>query len=407
MEPIAVRGLLLRRAVLGILLAAGCPLTVLEVAAALHEGGVTTGALLTKSPSRVVADLLAYQATIGKVSKTGPATFRVVANSMSRSTRQRCLRWRLQVDQLRVALAAEPGGQPGHAATGSPLSDAGDGTGVVEPHSWAPGPPPIEPPPCLGPPLSDAGRQTPVASERGDPTHTAHRECTTASAPVAPTRPTPTRPTPLASERGDPAGTGYSAVGPPGESYPSPMFTVEPATDDDLEVLVEQGAALFREDAGVHDSFIDFTWYEREGRTDFERLIASNDCLVLVARWGATVVGHLVGYLHAASPTRLPVTFANLRSLYVTPGHRRRGVADRLTNEFIGWATARGCAEANVDSYASNEPAQQLYERHGFAVRSTARTRPLQPDQAGGTDWVASSHQAMPDSICSRDTPPA
>lgn len=150
------------------------------------------------------------------------------------------------------------------------------------------------------------------------------------------------------------------------------MFTVEAATADDLDVLVEQGAALFREDAGTYDTFIDFAWSVREGRADFERLIASDDCLVLVAREGETVVAHLVGYTQAASPTRLPVTYANLRSLYVEPDHRRRGAADQLTRAFIEWARAKGCAEAHVDSYARNEPAQRLYERHGFVVRSTA-----------------------------------
>jgi hypothetical protein len=94
------------------------------------------------------------------------------------------------------------------------------------------------------------------------------------------------------------------------------MFIVDPATIDDLDVLVAQGAALFREDAGTHDAHIDFTWSEREGRADFERLIGSDDCLVLVARAGAGIVaGHLVGYTHAAAPTRQPVTYANLRSL--------------------------------------------------------------------------------------------
>ncbi|MDO8364115.1 MAG: GNAT family N-acetyltransferase [Actinomycetota bacterium] len=150
------------------------------------------------------------------------------------------------------------------------------------------------------------------------------------------------------------------------------MFIVGPATVDDIDTLVEQGAALFREDAGAFDTFIDFTWSAREGRADLERLLGSEDCLVLVAR-DDEVIAHLVGYTHVASPTRLPVTYANLRSLYVEPSHRRRGVADQLTRAFVEWARVKGCAEALVDSYAANEPAQRLYERHGFAVRSTAR----------------------------------
>ena len=155
------------------------------------------------------------------------------------------------------------------------------------------------------------------------------------------------------------------------------MFTIVPATTDDLGALVEQGAALFREDAGTYDTFIDFGWSAREGRADFERLIASNDCLVLVARSDIELVAHLVGYTHAASPTRQPVTYANLRSLFVVPANRRAGAADQLIAAFIEWARAKGCAEAHVDSYARNETAQRLYERHGFEVRSVARALAL------------------------------
>ena len=58
-EPLPITGLLLRRAVLGTLLAAGRPLTAREVVDALAVAGATTGSHLTKGPSRVIADLLA------------------------------------------------------------------------------------------------------------------------------------------------------------------------------------------------------------------------------------------------------------------------------------------------------------------------------------------------------------
>ncbi|HQZ36942.1 MAG TPA: hypothetical protein PK020_21125 [Ilumatobacteraceae bacterium] len=87
MEPVAISGLLLRRAVLGIL------------------SGVTTNPLLLKGPSRVIADLLAYQARVGKVRKVGPATFIVISGSISRSTRWRCLHWRDDLERLRARVA--------------------------------------------------------------------------------------------------------------------------------------------------------------------------------------------------------------------------------------------------------------------------------------------------------------
>jgi hypothetical protein len=89
-EPLAITGLLLRRAVLGTLLAAARPLTVREVVEALAAAGATTSPHLSKAPNRVLADLLAHQARIGKVRRVAPGTYAVVPDSMSRSTRRRC-----------------------------------------------------------------------------------------------------------------------------------------------------------------------------------------------------------------------------------------------------------------------------------------------------------------------------
>lgn len=100
-----ITGLLLRRAVLGTLLAAARPMSPAEIAAVLHGAGVTTRPWLTKSPSRVIADLLAHQVRAGRVVKVGPARFAVVPASMSRSTRQRCLRWRQQEARLAAEIA--------------------------------------------------------------------------------------------------------------------------------------------------------------------------------------------------------------------------------------------------------------------------------------------------------------
>lgn len=96
-DPIALRGLLLRRAVLATLLVAARPMSPSEVADSRRRQGVTTMPQLTKGSSRVIADLLAHQVRRGTVVKTGPALFAVVPDSMSRSTRRRCLHWQEQL----------------------------------------------------------------------------------------------------------------------------------------------------------------------------------------------------------------------------------------------------------------------------------------------------------------------
>ena len=164
------------------------------------------------------------------------------------------------------------------------------------------------------------------------------------------------------------------------------MMRIDKASLADLDDLVTLESNLFNEDAAQHDTYIDLAWAERDGRADFERLLESKDSVVMVARIDEQIIGHLVGYTHASSPTRLPVTFAVLRSLYVLPDHRRHGTADLLVSGFLDWARDRGCAEAHVDHYALNKSAQRLYERRGFTVRSTARALDLTTPQAGGRD---------------------
>ena len=150
------------------------------------------------------------------------------------------------------------------------------------------------------------------------------------------------------------------------------MTSVEIANQGDVKSLVELEVLLFTEDAGVHDPHADVTWPQREGAADFQRLLADDNSVVLVARCNGTVVGHVAGYTALSSPTRQPVTFGVLRSMYVRRDARGAGVGQRLTAAFVDWARGQGCVEVHVDSYFENATARRLYERSGFAPRSVA-----------------------------------
>ena len=155
------------------------------------------------------------------------------------------------------------------------------------------------------------------------------------------------------------------------------MIDVGEATSGEIDALVELESALFEEDAGRHDPYADTTWPRREGRQDFENLMASPDGVVLVARRSGVAVGLLAGYAARSSPTRQPVEYAVLRTLYVSAVERRLGAATMLTDRFVAWARGRGCVEAHVDHYAANRAAAQFYERAGFAARSVSRSLQL------------------------------
>ena len=213
MAALQISGLLLRRAVLGSLLAAGRAMSPAELAEELTAAGATTKQHLTKGPSRVIADLLAHQVRIGKVVKVGPALFGVVPSSMSRSTRQRCLRWRRELDQLAVRLR-DWEARHLEEGTASPLSDATD----------------LAPAICIdadtaGSPDSDAVSAGAPSGHRHAPGRAVRARESDASA----TEPALTSDT--ASERGDPPPPRRldraSPFASAGDGHPSPMSGAE------------------------------------------------------------------------------------------------------------------------------------------------------------------------------------
>lgn len=155
------------------------------------------------------------------------------------------------------------------------------------------------------------------------------------------------------------------------------MSGAEAADLADIEQLVALQCGLFREDAAVHDRFVDLRWPVDESAADLGHMLDDPHSRVLVVRRGGIAVGYLAGYIVGAPPTRLPGRHAVLRSLYVQPEHRGAGLAGQLTEAFVSWARDNACVQVGVDCYVANEPARRLYERHGFVPQSIHNVRTL------------------------------
>ena len=147
-------------------------------------------------------------------------------------------------------------------------------------------------------------------------------------------------------------------------------FTISPGTSDDSRHIVASSAALFASDAGRHDpAATNLDWPQQEGAAYYNALMASPDDLVLLARDGHNVAGHLVGRLTGPSSVR-PIRVAVLESVHVYADYRGRGAGGQLVAAFMGWAADKGAQRAVVTAYAANEGAQRFYVRHGFAPQS-------------------------------------
>jgi ribosomal protein S18 acetylase RimI-like enzyme len=151
--------------------------------------------------------------------------------------------------------------------------------------------------------------------------------------------------------------------------------TVEAATRDDIPEIIASANALVATDAGRYDpGATNLDWAARTGLEYCMALLDSDDNLVLLARDGDVVVGHLVGRLNGPGSVH-PIRVAELESIHVYPEHRGAGVGDRLVTAFFAWAADKGAQRASVTAYLANEGAQRFYARHGFLPRSVVLDR--------------------------------
>jgi GNAT superfamily N-acetyltransferase len=90
--------------------------------------------------------------------------------------------------------------------------------------------------------------------------------------------------------------------------------------------------------------------------------------------------GRPVGLVVAHAVTQPRICRVTMRlqisAVYVTPSHRRRGIAQQLLDVALRWGDQVGCAEAVLEVVPRNG-AQALYRRLGFMVSDLTMTRPL------------------------------
>ena len=145
---------------------------------------------------------------------------------------------------------------------------------------------------------------------------------------------------------------------------------ISTATTDDLPEIIASVDALVATDGGAHNAAAtNLRWAAENGSGYYTSVLANSDNVVLLARDGNQVAGHLVGRLSGPGSMH-PIRVADLESIHVYPVHRSHGVGEQLVTAFLAWATEKGAQRAMVTAYAANDGAQRFYARQGFAVRS-------------------------------------
>jgi GNAT superfamily N-acetyltransferase len=144
------------------------------------------------------------------------------------------------------------------------------------------------------------------------------------------------------------------------------MLSLRPATRDDVSTLlrfIRELADYEREPDAVVATEEDLL---RDGFGDAPRFHA------ILAEWEGTPVGFAFYFFQYSTWTGRPTLY--LEDLFVTPGHRKRGIGVALMRRLAREALRAGCKRFQWAVLDWNEPAFRFYEALGARVIADWRT---------------------------------
>ena len=142
---------------------------------------------------------------------------------------------------------------------------------------------------------------------------------------------------------------------------------IRPATDDDLPRV----AAIYAEHVRTGTGSFEEVPPSPGEMAERHAVVVAAGCPWLVAERD----GLLLGYAFAGPwKARSAYRFTVEDSVYVAPGHARRGIGSALLGRLIEDCTARGYRQLMaVTGDGENTGSVALHRRHGFRVVGTAR----------------------------------
>jgi len=140
---------------------------------------------------------------------------------------------------------------------------------------------------------------------------------------------------------------------------------IRPATRRDLEIIGDLWVELMDFHAGIDSRFR----IPVNSRTGYIRILhnALHDehYRVLVAEWGGTIVGYIMGNI-AENPPINP-RFGFIDDLCVTTVHRRAGIGARLVRALCQWFRERGLTSVQLNVAHLNPVSQAFWRKQGCA----------------------------------------
>lgn len=156
-----------------------------------------------------------------------------------------------------------------------------------------------------------------------------------------------------------------------------PDILVEPATEDDLDALVEAWVDLAAEQSAYGSHVLP----EVNRRTIRDVFTAHrfNDG-VLVARADGRLVGFATFSVERGM-FELDARRGTLSNLYVLPAYRDRGIGSVLLDAVEDALARRGVEVCTLEAMAGNEAARRFYRRQGYETGRVVMERRIEGGQ--------------------------
>lgn len=159
---------------------------------------------------------------------------------------------------------------------------------------------------------------------------------------------------------------------------PMEQVTIRSASLSDLEQLfVFEQAIIETErpfDATIRDG-VGVRYY------DLEALLSSPDAEVVVAEAGVEMIGSGFARIERSESYLKHDEHSYLGFMYVVPGHRGKGINQKIIAALEAWSLSKGVTEMQLEVYCDNAAAIQAYEKSGYSrLILTMRKGLVQPE---------------------------
>ena len=160
-----------------------------------------------------------------------------------------------------------------------------------------------------------------------------------------------------------------------------PGYKVREATESDVDVLVDMRLRFF--DYVLSNSNEQSWPVSDEVKAalpeTYREWIAGNEALVVVAVQEDQNTPLAMAVVRLPRPGYyMPPASAHISSVWVEPGHRRRGICCLMLNRLFQWLREQGVRQLVLDYACGNEPAEAMWGKLGFKPVYTTTTAMLE-----------------------------